>query len=117
MESCRIDLWLKLVCLYRHRSEAAEACSGGHVRINEKRAKPASPILVNDLVELSSGRYRRVVVLALPERHVAKAVARTMYRDETPAQPPEVRIRVALREKGAGRPTKKERRQMDRWRR
>lgn len=117
MESSRIDLWLKLVCLYKHRSGAAEACAGGHVRINEKRAKPASLVRAGDLVELSSDRYRRVVVLGLPERPVSKAEAKTMYRDETPEQPPEVRIRVAVRDRGAGRPTKKQRREMERWRR
>jgi ribosome-associated heat shock protein Hsp15 len=117
MESSRIDLWLKLVCLYRQRSEAAEACSGGHVRINERRAKPASPVKVNDLVELTEGHYRRLVVVGVPLRHVSKSEARTMYRDETPEQPKEVRIRVAMRDKGAGRPTKRERRQLERWRR
>lgn len=117
VESSRIDLWLKLVCLYKHRSDAATACAGGHVRINESRAKPASPVHVNDVVELTRERYRRLVVLGLPVRSIAKTEARTMYRDETPPEPREIRVRVGLREKGSGRPTKRDRRQLDRIRR
>ena len=117
MESARIDVWLKLVCLYKQRSEAAAACSGGHVKINESRAKPASPVRVNDLIELTEDRYRRLVVLGLPTGSIPKAVARTMYRDETPPEPREIRVRVGIREKGSGRPTKKQRRQIDRIRR
>ena len=43
-ERHRIDVWLKLVCLIKHRSEAAEACRGGHVKINGQRAKPAAVV-------------------------------------------------------------------------
>lgn len=117
MESSRIDLWLKLACIFRQRSDAAEACQGGHVRVNEKRVKPASPVKVSDVVELTGERYRRLVVLGLPEKHISRAEARAMYRDETPEQPREIKVRVAIRERGAGRPTKKQRREIDRWKR
>ena len=118
MESSRIDLWLKLVCVFKHRTEAAEACAGGHVRVNEKRVKPASPVRISDLVEISGERYRRLVVLGLPARNIPKTEARTMYRDESPPEPPrEVTIRVAVRDAGAGRPTKKQRRQIEKFRR
>ncbi|HEY5611563.1 MAG TPA: S4 domain-containing protein [Thermoanaerobaculia bacterium] len=117
MEGHRIDNWLKLVCLYKHRSDATESCRGGHVRINEKRAKPASEVRVGDLIELTEQGYRRFVVLGLPGRSISKETARTMYRDETPARPPEVSRRIATRERGAGRPTKRERREMDRLKR
>ena len=117
VESSRIDVWLKLVCVFKHRSDATEACAGGHVRINDTRAKPASKVKIGDVVELTEPRFRRLVVLGVPERSIAKAEARTLYRDETPAQPKEEFIRVASRERGTGRPTKKQRRELDRWRR
>ena len=78
----RIDTWLKLVCLFKHRSDATEACKGGHVKINGQRVKPAAPVKAGDLVELFAGlSYRRVVVQAVPVSNVSKEVARTMYVD------------------------------------
>lgn len=116
MERHRIDVWLKLVCLYRHRADATEACKGGKVKINGLRVKPAAAVKEGDIVEFYDlgDRYRRVIVQALPEVNVAKADARAMYADETPATPKPV---AAMRERGAGRPTKKERRDIDRLRR
>ena len=113
----RIDVWLKHVCLVRHRSDATDACRGGHVKINGQRVKPAAPVREGDLVELYAGEhYRRVIVAALPDRQASKEFARTLYVDETP-----VREKVTLpvgniRERGAGRPTKKERREIERIR-
>jgi len=114
----RIDTWLKLVCLFKQRGDAADACKGGHVKINGQRVKPATPVREGDVVEYLAGddRYHRVIVLALPERPVAKAIARTMYEDQTPKQDPDS-IRMLMRERGAGRPTKRERRDIDRMKR
>ena len=116
-ERHRIDAWLKLVCLFRHRSEATEACRGGHVKINGQRVKPAAPVHEGDAVEFLQGSvYRKVVVQTLPVTQAAKEVARTMYRDETPQQEPDL-MRTALRERGSGRPTKRERREIEKIRR
>ena len=117
MERHRIDIWLKLVCLFKHRGDATEACKGGKVKINGLRAKPSAAVKEGDLVEFYDGadHYRRVVVQSLPEVNVSKEVARTMYVDETPARP-KVEI-VVERERGAGRPTKKDRREIERLRR
>jgi len=108
----RIDTWLKLVCLFKHRADATEACKGGHVKINGQRVKPAAPVKPGDLVEFYLGsHYRRVVVQAVPTTNVSKEIARTMYVDETPVQP---KIEtVTIRDRGAGRPTKKERREIE----
>ena len=118
MERHRIDIWLKLVCLFKQRSDATEACKGGHVRINGERVKPAAVVKPGDLVELFAGeRYRRVIVQELPTTNVSKEVARTMYVDETPVrEKPDVRVPL-VRERGAGRPTKKERREIEKWKR
>ena len=116
-ERGRIDLWLKLVCLFKHRSEAADACKGGLVKINGNRIKPSASVKPGDLVELTGERYRKVVVLELPKGNVAKDVARTMYRDETPEEPKKDAIDAIFgdRDKGAGRPTKRDRREIDKW--
>jgi ribosome-associated heat shock protein Hsp15 len=112
----RIDTWLKLVCLFKHRADATEACKGGHVKINGQRVKPANPVQPGDLVEFYVGtHYRRVLVQSLPSTNVSKEVARTMYADETPVQP-KVET-VTLRERGAGRPTKRDRRDIEKLRR
>ena len=116
MERHRIDHWLKLVCLFKHRGDATEACRGGHVKINGQRVKPATVVREGDLVEFLLGdHYRRVVVSGIPETNVSKEVARTMYVDETPRQV-ERAVNV-FRDRGTGRPTKKERRELDRLRR
>jgi ribosome-associated heat shock protein Hsp15 len=113
----RIDLWLKHVCLLKHRSEAAEACRGGKVKINGERVKPSAPVRAGDVVEfMQDTHYRRVVVVDTPEAGVSKEVARTMYVDETPKQEPDI-LRVAIRQRGAGRPTKRDRREVDKFRR
>ena len=116
MERHRIDNWLKHVCLFKHRADAAEACKGGHVKINGQRVKPAATVRENDVVEFLAGdTYRRVVAVVIPEGQLAKESARTAYLDETPKQERVERDpSVVFRDRGAGRPTKKERREMDR---
>jgi ribosome-associated heat shock protein Hsp15 len=116
-ERHRIDAWLKHVCLIRQRSEAADACRGGHVKINGQRVKPAAPVREGDVIEfLKDTNYHRVVVSGLPEKQLSKEQARTMYIDETPKQEIDF-TRIALRERGSGRPTKRERRELDKMKR
>jgi ribosome-associated heat shock protein Hsp15 len=114
--SSRIDTWLKLVCLFKHRADATEACKGGHVKINGQRVKPAASVKPGDQVEFYLGtHFRRVVVQSIPAGNVSKETARTMYVDETPVQP-KVET-VTIRERGAGRPTKRDRRDIEKLRR
>lgn len=119
MERHRIDHWLKLVCLFKHRTEATEACRGGHVKVNGQRVKPAAVVREGDVVEfLHSDRFRRVIVAVLPEAQLSKDLGRTAYVDESPA-PPEKQetAQVAFRDRGTGRPSKKERRELEDLRR
>jgi ribosome-associated heat shock protein Hsp15 len=117
-ERHRIDAWLKLVCLFKHRVDATDACKGGHVKLNGQRAKPAAPVREGDVIEYLGGddRYHRVIVQGLPGGTISTQVARTMYIDETPKPEPDP-MRSALRDRGAGRPTKRERRDMEKLRR
>jgi ribosome-associated heat shock protein Hsp15 len=118
MERHRIDSWLKLVCLFKHRADATEACKGGHVKINGHRCKPAATVKPGDVIEFYLGdHFRRVIVQALPETNVSKETAKTMYVDESPERPKLDPVTTILRERGAGRPTKRDRRDLDRLRR
>jgi ribosome-associated heat shock protein Hsp15 len=83
----RLDVWLDVACLYKTRSEAQRACTGGKVAVNGQRSKPHRLVRVGDHVELSRpyGRKQTLDVLGLAERHVPKAEARELYRDTTPA--------------------------------
>jgi len=116
-ERHRIDLWLKHVCLFKHRSQATEACKGGLVKLNGERVKPATVVKEGDLIEFSAGdNLRRVVVQAVPPSQQSKEAARTMYLDQSP--PPAPREAATIyRHRGAGRPTKKERRDIEKLRR
>ncbi len=117
-ERHRLDVWLKLVCLFKHRTEATEACRGGHVKLNGQRVKPAVAVKEGDVVEFLQGeRPRRLVVAGLPTASIAKDVARTMYVDESPAFEKPDRVTAILRGRGMGRPTKKERRDIEKLRR
>jgi ribosome-associated heat shock protein Hsp15 len=112
----RIDNWLKHVCLFKHRTEATDACRGGRVKVNGQRVKPAAPVREEDVIEFYSGEtFRRVVVKGVPETQQAKELARTMYADETPVQPKFDTGGAVHRERGAGRPTKRERREAERF--
>jgi len=107
----RIDTWLKHVCLYKHRVDATEACRGGHVKVNGQRVKPAAPVREEDVVEFYSGEtFRRVIVKSVPATQQSKELARTMFVDETPVvEKPDLPL---FRDRGTGRPTKRERRDM-----
>ena len=112
----RVDLWLKHVCLFRHRAEATDACRGGIVKVNERRVKPSAEVRLNDVIEVTEPHSRKYVVLAIPDKQASKEAAREMYRDESPPPPPRSFIaEVAGRDRGAGRPTKRERREIEKW--
>lgn len=118
-ERNRLDLWLKQVCLYKSRSEATEDCNGGKVRLNGHRTKAAADVKENDVIEISKGgNERKFVVLSVPPKQLDKEKAKEAYRDESPPPPAKDDLfagafsapKVA---RGEGRPTKKDRRDMD----
>lgn len=116
-ESTRVDRWAWAVRLYKTRAEATDACKGGRVNVNGKSAKPATPIAIGSMVEARAhGRPRILEVTQVIDKRVGAAAAAGCYIDHTPAEPEQDRLRVADRDRGSGRPTKRERRQLDRWR-
>ncbi|WP_046471308.1 RNA-binding S4 domain-containing protein [Allosalinactinospora lopnorensis] len=113
----RLDRWLWAVRLTKTRQDAAQACRGGHVRVNDRPAKPATHVRAGDVVKVRlHGTTRIVEVSHVIEKRVGAPVAVRCYVDNTPAPPPGATAPVARRERGAGRPTKRERRQIDRLR-
>ncbi|MER6989065.1 RNA-binding S4 domain-containing protein [Saccharopolyspora hirsuta] len=117
MESTRVDRWLWAVRLTKTRPDAAAACRGGHVRVNDRPAKPATTVSPGDEVRARVGnRTRTVEVVRVIQRRVGAADAATCYIDRTPTPPPEAAAPVARRERGAGRPTKRDRRMIDKFR-
>jgi ribosome-associated heat shock protein Hsp15 len=114
----RIDKWLWAARFFKTRSLAAAACTGGKVDVNDEAAKPARLVRVGDRLHVTVPGGRRVArVLALSERRGPPAQARTLYEDLTPPAPPRLRQPPpSSRPPGAGRPTKRERREIDRLR-
>ena len=115
--SLRIDKWLWAARFFKTRSLAADACVGGKVDANDEAAKPAKPVRAGDLIRITlpQGRRRIVKVLVLDDRRGPASAARTLYEDLTPPEPPRARqAPPPYRPPGTGRPTKRERRQLDR---
>jgi ribosome-associated heat shock protein Hsp15 len=117
MAEMRVDKWLWAARFFKSRTLASAACDGGKVDVNDQAVKPARMVRPGDRLEITLPRGRRIVqIAALSERRGPGAEAALLYLDLTPAPPPrESRpAPAALREAGAGRPTKRDRRRIDR---
>jgi ribosome-associated heat shock protein Hsp15 len=116
--SVRVDAWIWSVRLVKTRSIGATACKGGHVRVNGERVKPAYSVRVGDEVRVwHEGRERVVVVKRVIRKRVGAPVAAECYVDNSPPPPPrEAFAPAGVRDRGAGRPTKRDRRDMERLR-
>lgn len=117
-ETVRIDVWIWSVRLVKTRSMGATACRGGHVRVNGERVKPAYTVHVGDEVRIRhAGQERIVVVKRLIRKRVGPPVAILCYVDNSPPPPPREAVAPAgIRDRGTGRPTKRDRREMERLR-
>ena len=115
MDGARIDRWLWTVRLVKTRSLGAQACRAGHVQVNGVRVKPAAPVRVGDTVRARlGGRERIVEVVGLPASRVGAELAAGCLIDRSPPAPPRDREAAAgFRRPGTGRPTKRDRRQLD----
>jgi ribosome-associated heat shock protein Hsp15 len=118
----RLDKWLQVARAFRTRTQATRACTLGRVEVNGERAKPHRHLRLEDRVEIDLGDWRRILIVrVLRDRPVARAEAPTLYEDLSPPRPKLDAIDRAMRgpavrrEKGAGRPTKQERRAMEKF--
>ncbi|AZQ34047.1 RNA-binding S4 domain-containing protein [Streptomyces cyaneochromogenes] len=117
-ESVRIDSWIWAVRLVKTRSMGATACKGGHVRVNGQNVKPSHSVRVGDEVRLrQENRERVVVVKRLIRKRVGAPVAAQCFVDNSPPPPPREAVAPAgIRDRGTGRPTKRDRRELERLR-
>ena len=117
MESTRVDRWLWSVRAHPSRSAATAACQGGHVRVNGRAAKPSTSVSVGDRVEVTARGVERVLeVTRVIDRRVGAPVAVECYVDHSPPRPDPIDEIFAGRDPGSGRPTKQDRRRLDRMR-
>ena len=119
----RLDKWLQIARMFKTRSQATRACQLNRVRVNGDRAKAHRSLALGDRIEVEKGdRLRILVVSELAERTLPKKEAPRIYVDESPPPPTPDPLAKLLRrppverEAGAGRPTKKQRRELERLR-
>ena len=112
----RIDVWLWAVRIFKTRSQAAEAVRAGHVKIDGKAVKPAAQVVPGETVRVWKDHRELILeVAATVSKRVGAPVARSCYIDHSPPPPPrELFVAPPVRDRGTGRPTKKERRETDR---
>lgn len=124
LQKVRIDKWLWSVRVYKTRSKATDACQSGKVKVNDEIAKPAKNLAIGDVVQVRKKNIRYTYkVERVLEKRVGAPVAAACYTDLTPDEEkikekmrPQASVFFdagAYREKGKGRPTKKERRDLD----
>jgi ribosome-associated heat shock protein Hsp15 len=111
----RVDSWIWSVRLARTRPDASGACKAGHVSVNGVKVKPAHTIRAGDEVRVRHEGYEQVVVVVrVITKRVSAPVAAECYRDNSPPRPRREEVpAVAVRDRGAGRPTKRDRRSLD----
>lgn len=121
MDKVRIDKWLWSVRIFKTRTVASNAIKGGKVRINNDPAKPSSLLSGGELVQVAKGGFNfQFRVLKLIQKRVSAKLAAPCYADETPMDEKMKyenwftgKASPERREKGAGRPTKRERRELE----
>ena len=110
MDNVRIDKWLWAARMYKTRSQATRACTAGHVTHNGQPAKAATKVQVGDRITcLTASALRILEVQALLDKRGPASVAQTLYEDHTPPEPPKEEPAV-FRDRGSGRPSKRDRR-------
>ncbi|WP_404286781.1 RNA-binding S4 domain-containing protein [Glutamicibacter arilaitensis] len=113
----RLDAWLWAVRMYKTRSAATTACRAGHVRLNGDPVKASQIVVPGDRIRVrKDGWDRELEVTGLIAKRVGAPVAVKCYLDHTPPREKVVIPQVPIRDRGAGRPTKKDRREIDRLR-
>lgn len=111
-----MDRWLCAARIFKSRSLAQQACSGGHVTVNGQPARPSRGVREGDEVTALCPRGKMVVkIVAVAEKRLAAPLARALYEDHSPPPPPKDDW-MPRRDRGAGRPTKAERRALHKFR-
>lgn len=118
-EKLRIDKYLWAIRAFKTRSISTEACKAGRVKLNGQNLKPSHVVKIGEIYTVQKGSDKKVVeVVALLERRVDAKTAVNFYKDltpveETPAYKLMFHSPALSRDRGAGRPTKRDRREID----
>ncbi|MCX7836227.1 MAG: S4 domain-containing protein [bacterium] len=118
----RVDLWLFQARLFKSRTQATNACKEGKVVRNEKKLEPSDSVQIGDVIQIRDrGLYRTYRILEFPGKNVSKEVAKTTYRDETAEEIVQKFLELKMADKlprpTGTKPTKKERRQIQKLKR
>ena len=121
MEKVRIDKWLWSVRIFKSRSISTQACKSGKIKVNASKCKPARTVLVNDFISVDKkGLKLEFKILQLLKSRVGFSLAKDCYEDLTPNEEREKfrafhhrRLSGEDREVGLGRPTKRDRRELE----
>lgn len=119
-EKVRLDKWLWAARFFKTRGVALDAIKGGKIALNGHKPKPSKTVSVGDQLVVSQPHRKVIIeVLEISDKRGKAEMAEKMYRiDEeqlTPKSPVSSGVAFGYRDKGSGRPTKKDRRQLDRW--
>lgn len=124
VDKVRLDKWLQVARAFKTRSQATKACNLSRVRVNGQIAKAHRNVAIGDRIEVELRDWKRILVVKeLWDRPLPKAEVPRLFEDESPprpeADPLERLLRRApmFRDPGAGRPSKRERRQLEKLRR
>jgi len=118
-EKLRIDKYLWSIRIFKTRSLATEACKAGRVKLNGQNLKPSYVVKIGDVYHVQKGIERKVLkVLGLSERRTDAKTAVTFYEDLTPVEDTHsfksiFQAPILKRDRGTGRPTKRDRRDID----
>ena len=121
----RIDKWLWASRFYKTRSSAQQAIEGGKVRLNGERTKPSKDVKAGDRLSISIGAYDwHITILKVSSNRGSAPVARLLYEEDEQSRKQRedaiakrrVTFEPAVARKGEGRPTKRDRRDLERWR-
>jgi ribosome-associated heat shock protein Hsp15 len=118
VERVRIDRWLCAARVFKSRTRAHDACVGGLVKVNGESIKPNHLISIEDELRVQApGGLRILGVKGLAEKRLSAPLARELYDDRTPEPTVDPNKLIPARDRGAGRPTKRERRDLQRIKR
>ena len=118
MEPVRIDKWMWMVRLFKTRTLATDACNAGKVKVNDQNVKPSKDVQTGMKIHVRIGQLQKeVVVIDAPKSRIAAKMVPDFYEDVTPQEEYDrikmLRTRFETRPSGLGRPTKRDRRQLD----
>lgn len=121
MEKIRIDKWLWTVRIFKSRSIATQACKSGKIKVNGSKCKPARSVVVNDLISVDKkGLKLEFKIIELLKSRVGYSIAKDCYEDLSSLEEREKfrafhgrRLSGEDREIGLGRPTKRDRRELE----